>query len=144
MKIYVVTKGSYSDFHIERIFLEEEKANSFSTLIDGYVREYETDDDKQFKYYEIIQCHYSDKNKFFYDFECVINDGNTVNETYFYTIGDYWFDLCLQRVVPEDIDEDELINKCKKTCYDIIAEMKYHKEIDGWSNEMIKEWVKSI
>jgi hypothetical protein len=44
MKVYVVTAGEYSDYHIEAIFTNEEVANQYANLdSDRNVEEYETD-----------------------------------------------------------------------------------------------------
>ena len=52
MKVYVVTQGSYSDYHIEQVFLEREKAELYCKLHDtsGWgdhpeLEEYDTYDD---------------------------------------------------------------------------------------------------
>lgn len=52
MKIYIVTSGEYSDYHIERVFLDKEKAETFSkkATTDHYgenyvVEEFDTDDE---------------------------------------------------------------------------------------------------
>lgn len=53
MKIYIVTDGCYSDYNIEAVFLDKEKAYNYAKLHcseDGEVEEFETLDD----YYKII------------------------------------------------------------------------------------------
>lgn len=52
--IYVVTKGEYSDYHIESVFDSKEKAGDFADYIDGTVEKYELNriDDKTKRYYE--------------------------------------------------------------------------------------------
>ena len=52
MKVYVVTQGEYSDYHIEQIFTDRDKAELFCTTlnVDYYappeIEEYETDEVK--------------------------------------------------------------------------------------------------
>ena len=44
MKVYIVTAGSYSDYHIEAVFTDPEKANKYKNLdSDREVEEYEAD-----------------------------------------------------------------------------------------------------
>jgi hypothetical protein len=42
-KIYVITAGSYSDYHIVTVFSKKELADKFSNLTDCKVEEYEID-----------------------------------------------------------------------------------------------------
>ena len=42
-KVYVVTKGEYSDFHIVCVFSDEMEAKRIADLIDGDVENYELD-----------------------------------------------------------------------------------------------------
>ena len=46
MKFYIVTKGSYSDYHIKRVFLQKEKAEIYRNIInsDNDIEEYDTSD----------------------------------------------------------------------------------------------------
>ena len=55
MKIYIVTAGEYSDYHICKVFLDKEKADKYVALetecdeflsYNMYVSEWETSDDK--------------------------------------------------------------------------------------------------
>lgn len=43
MKVYVVTEGSYSDYHIEAIFSDKLKAEIHAALIEGDVAEWDVD-----------------------------------------------------------------------------------------------------
>ena len=45
--IYVVTDGEYSDYHIEGVFLDKEKAYKYAELNDCIVEEYEPMDDAE-------------------------------------------------------------------------------------------------
>lgn len=59
MKVYVVTSGHYSDYSIERVFLDKDKANKFVKYRNGYdswkdfkIEEYDSFDDK----YEVAEA----------------------------------------------------------------------------------------
>ena len=45
--IYIVTDGEYSDYHIEGVFLNKEKAYKYAELNDCIVEEYEPMDDAE-------------------------------------------------------------------------------------------------
>lgn len=40
MKIYVVTDGVYSDYHIEAVFLSKKEAELYAAVHEGQVEEY--------------------------------------------------------------------------------------------------------
>lgn len=83
MKIYVITAGEYSDYHIVAVTTDKEKADNFVKVHnnskrfyydDAYVEEYDTDDfdiavtDRNAKYFKVIfGCNYE---KDCADFEC--------------------------------------------------------------------------
>jgi len=43
MKVYIVTWGEYSDYHIIGVFINEDKANAAAKLIDGCVELWDVD-----------------------------------------------------------------------------------------------------
>ena len=45
MKVYVITDGNYSDYHIKQVFLNKDKAESFAKLHQYRVEEYDIFDD---------------------------------------------------------------------------------------------------
>ena len=59
MKVYVVTAGEYSDYHIERVFLDKDKAHRYSNVRYGMnVEEHDTDaEDKPIPaFFQIQYC----------------------------------------------------------------------------------------
>lgn len=45
MKVYIVTAGRYSDYHIKAVFTDEEKARKYANFSsDRYIETYETDE----------------------------------------------------------------------------------------------------
>lgn len=62
MRVYVVTSGEYSAYHIEKVFTDREQAQMYANLnSDRYVEEYSTDDtniDDINKYYAYIIYNY--------------------------------------------------------------------------------------
>lgn len=43
MKVYIVTDGEYSDYHIEAVFTDKKQAELYSVFHNGDVEEWETD-----------------------------------------------------------------------------------------------------
>lgn len=94
MKVYIVTAGEYSDYHICKVFLDKEKADKYVALeneINPYeecwVAEWETSDDKikmnaKVAYYHFcyinMQGEIETDDEYANDKEPMIDKGNTI------------------------------------------------------------------
>jgi len=141
MKIYVVTSGSYSDYCIEKIFINKDKAEYFSKWCrDSQVEEYETSDE------DIVAPGY--KVSFNYDFSGnkppYINiQKSTVDSAYpHYTLFDDYrkyssgkLGIRGSRFIPaiNYKGDDYTKEKYTKVCYDLSAQIKQ------WLNEGLNE-----
>lgn len=131
MKLYVVTQGEYSDYHIEKIFLDKDKAENYAKYHRAEVEEWETDDED----YEIIKNGYyyiSLDYKFFQDarfkwFYKLTNyqvkqtynkesNGTTKIDQYYKE--KYFF---VSRYVKDDTTQEEAIEKVVKIAQDILT-----------------------
>lgn len=74
MKVYIVTDGDYSDYHIEAVFTDKRQAELYSAFHCGNVEEWETD--KSF---------FDERTKLFIVHKISVHRGGVfeVNETYF-------------------------------------------------------------
>lgn len=69
MKVYVITKGCYSDYHICGVALDKAEAEKLcerctSEWNNAYIEEYDTEDNAEvLKYKEIYSCRYYKENK---------------------------------------------------------------------------------
>lgn len=96
MKVYIVTAGEYSDYHICKVFLDKEKADKYVALetecdeflsYNMYVSEWETSDDKidmnaKVGYYHYcyinMQGEIETDDEYADDKEPMIDKGNTI------------------------------------------------------------------
>jgi hypothetical protein len=155
MKVYVVTAGSYSDYHIERVFLDKEKAERYVELSQNscdepYIEEFETDDDKQIDKITYIYATYSKDRSYGNDYMRVeIKTTNTLDSSEEDVNGNnFWLysyfgekDLTVTRVLNGEYDEEKLKNKYTKVCYDLMSKIESLLEIEGWDEKMIQEWL---
>ena len=130
MKIYVVTSGSYSDYCIEKIFINKDKAEYFSKWCrDSQVEEYETSDE------DIVAPGY--KVSFNYDFSGnkppYINIQKSI--TAFTHSSLNGFSVSGNRFIPaiNYKGDDYTKEKYTKVCYDLSAQIKQ------WLNEGLNE-----
>lgn len=147
MKIYVVTAGSYSDYHIEKVFTDKLKAEEYRQwLYDANdIEEYETEDDLNIeKFYKIVVSYtVYDNGK---DEAPIISIAKCTSEDiYADRIGysEYerarHFMISIVRFIPEQNWNEEFYrNKYTKAIYDLAAIVKYHRTM-GASEEDIRK-----
>lgn len=161
MKIYVITSGEYSDYHIDAIFLNEEKAEEYIRLYPNCViEEYEPfDDDFEIGKYEIkkyLVVNYQigswNNNKEGIDFYIGKTNTREYNDLkeYPYNYRKYsyydWSDshaITIYKLVDDDFTIDKLTDDIKqkylKICRDYVAKAKSLHDIEGYSYEDIEK-----
>ena len=158
MKVYIVTSGTYSYYGIERVFLDKEKAEKYAEMMSSHdyrVEEYETDDDKQIDEIRYVYGYYVKNKKNYYtnertkEVQLKIDKNNTldmatedIKVTRYLERFDGGCEVYIQRLINPNLTDDENIEKCKKTLYDLMAQIEYLKN-EGWNKEMINELLNS-
>lgn len=131
MKIYVVTSGIYSDYCIQRVFLNKEKAEEYRLWLRdaNEVEEYDTSDDIliEKKYHVYVELRwYPDKSEkinvsAFKDTE---SNSNYQRYTDYYD----WEQISISRIInAENYDEQYWKDKITKVAYDLKAYVEYLK-----------------
>jgi len=131
MKIYVVTSGIYSDYCIQRVFLNKEKAEEYRLWLRNAneVEEYDTSDDVliEKKYHVYVELKwYPDKSEkinvsAFKDTE---SNSNYQRYTDYYD----WEQISISRIInAENYDEQYWKDKITKVAYDLKAYVEYLK-----------------
>jgi hypothetical protein len=159
MKIYVVTSGDYSDYHIDKVFIDEEKAKKYIECQNRYLEyndksrleEYDTEE-KDFESVVEIWVSYEDKPKFKFTkkYMCTIESFTTIDKaSEDFEISCRWDDwdktlkLNMEQVLPININNiDEFKNKYQKICEDLMTQIKSLYEIESWTIDMINDWLK--
>ena len=157
-KVYVVSGGSYSDYHIKRIFLNKEKAEAYIKVCDdgdlNELEEYELSDDEIFipaycikiTYYLNGMPYYS--NQDIYDFKIVTTNTTDTklecqNYTWYYNYGSSEYLTIIRPIYSNNFDETQLKEKYKKVCEDLKVQIESLKKLEGWDKDMISEWLKN-
>ena len=154
MKVYVVTAGEYSDYHIEKVFLDKKKAESYALINSGpfswqdcEIEEYDTYDD-EYVIPQVTYWHVQVKASVYVDaigrYATLISDeeahvvderNEDEKEFYIYDIvgmrvsdrkpGRPLFKLNLNRWYPTNKDTEETARaRCEKAAYDIATRLE--------------------
>ncbi len=140
MRVYIVTSGSYSDYHIDRVFLSENKAHEYLKWAmngHGYVEDFETSDDKfddELKGKIIIYAIYYFDEGFEYIHDYV--DGLDEPDLNKFVYDEYFKFISTIKVVPQNYNKEEI----KEILYDKYAEIK-SLVAEGYTEEQINEMI---
>ena len=153
MKVYVVTSGCYSDYTIEKIFTDKQKAEEYAEWVwdANEVEEYDTEDDWTFnKYYKVVVSYTwypypssnDEREPEFRIEKCLESNKYTSGVSYF--DGTYmkllspYSTITIVRFVPaQNWNEEFYRNKYTKAIYDYVAIAK-QKKLEGWSENDIR------
>ena len=146
MKIYIVTSGSYSDYGIEKVFIDKQKAEEYAEWLEDSndVEEYETDDDVSFeKLHNIhVQMKVYDNGKEDLSYRVYKTIDKCNSYTYmsdYHKYGGDYIDITLSRYISnENFNEEFYENKYTKAMYDILAIIKDHLA-NGYNEQEINE-----
>lgn len=157
--IYIVTDGDYSEYIIKKVFLDKEKAEKYAKLsTDGYyqceVEEWDTSDDKLIDEITYIYVEYKKEKRISFNIEFVktntLDDKKGEIDYTDFSYMDYssiydeiriYKELTLRREITGNYDEENLKKKYKKVCHDVMAKIESLMELEGWTEEMIQEWL---
>lgn len=151
-KIYIVTSGEYSDYHINAVFKDENKAKAYCECHeDCEIEEYGFNDDNIYTPFNVvrIQCSYRNwwmASRPSFSFKIRAEEDETYmreNKSYVQMYGSN-IDLIIIRRLPEKYNEDFIREKYTKVCHDIMSEIKYMLEESGYSTTMDYKQKKEI
>jgi len=127
MKVYIVTSGEYSDYHIDGVFDDLNKAEIYAATIDGecsdpvYIEEYDTEEIKIESSKEVKKqwCFDISKSKKVFDFSIThtFRNVNTIREG---LDGSHHVYMTLNKDVSEE--------KAQKIAFDRLAEYEAKKQ----------------
>ena len=146
MKVYVVTSGSYSDYTIQKIFIDKAKAEEYKEWLDDSndIEEYETEDGLAVnKYYRVLTTYTKYNNKETAP-DIRVNKQTSKNGYIWYSEGVDWYhnaysQLTLARCIPaQNWDEEFYKNKFTKAAYDLMAIAQHHRA-EGASVEDVQK-----
>lgn len=153
MKVYIVTRGCYSDYSIDKVFTDREKAEKYVAYNSGgydepMIEEYDTveQDFEQINYIEVNYDITKDDEFFeieFFKTDSIGKELKSVETTDFSVnrFEDDYDSLFLTRTISAEHIKENIKDKYLKVCRDLYAQIKSLKEVEGWNEEMINDWL---
>lgn len=151
--VYIVTSGSYSDYHISRVFLDAKKAETYSkTVYDSKVEVWEAADDLDFQFYKTVTATLETTPSGLRSIEIDISLHTELDDPkeqaeqsmYFNDLSS-WHNprelLQITRVIPLDVSDEEVESTYKRVCEDLYAEIRGLIDNKRWTSEMVDEWL---
>lgn len=143
MKVYVVTSGEYSDYMINKIFLDKDKAEEYRKWLpdSNDVEEYDTSDEdvinKQYRIWVDLKWYPNKKENLTARSR---KDCETdYNYNFYYDYDGTWEELVVTRTVSgENFDEEFWKDKLAKYIYDLKAYVEYLK-VEGFDEKRIRD-----
>lgn len=140
-KVYVVTSGEYSDYIIDKVFIDESVAknyvefnNKYGNSYEQYLEVYDLNEDKKFKEvnYVVASFEVNTKNNTF-ELEIDIEKTNNIdwdesisNTTVYQSKSRFINEVYICRLITdENYDEDFIKSKYKKVLYKLMDDVNY-------------------
>ena len=145
-KVYIVTDGSYSDYHIEAVFSSKDEAEEYKKWhrLLNYIEEYDVDSvkyNKIHRYSGLLTVFLEvngEKYTFGWSKSCSGKNDTYIRESVDSICGKY-YTLCIERYVSDNNFNQKLCEeKFKKTAYDLMAYAKYLMA-EGYDEDKINE-----
>lgn len=169
-KVYIVTSGSYSDYGIRKVFLDEDKAEKYAKAHsdnDAGVEEWDVSDDVVETMRVALIAHISytidraaayrepvDFGVYFTRHNSIDDDMRGVKDDITYQESDFGGKtVYIERVVATDetVDlndevlqrelEEKYESKYRKFSEDLMAQIQSLRQNEGWTEEMVNEWL---
>ena len=131
--IYIVTSGEYSDYSIDAVFQDENKAEAYCKCHpNAEIEEWEFFDNNIYTPFNVVNIHMeilqNNAKKIYFDFKTLSKeDANCymVNRDNVIVYSGDHISIHLTRMLPKNYDKEDIENKYTKVFYDLIPEIKY-------------------
>lgn len=144
--IYIVTSGEYSDYGIDAVFQDRNKAESYCKCHpDAEIEEWEFFDDNIYTPYNVVHIHMdileNNGQRIYFNFQTLSKeDANfyMLNQDYATVYNAQHITLHLIRMLPKNYNRENIKDRYTKVFYDLIPEIKYLISDIGLSNDIMK------
>ena len=144
--IYIVTSGDYSDYSIDAVFQDKNKAEAYCKCHpDAGIEEWEFFDDNIYTPYNVV-CIDMDisgnAKKIYFNFQTLSKedaDYYMANQDRVTVYDAQHISLYLIRILPKNYNKENIKDKYTKVFYDLISEIKYVLSDIGLSNDFMKD-----
>lgn len=131
--IYIVTSGEYSDYSIDAVFQDKNKAEAYCKCHpNAEIEEWEFFDDNIYTPYNVVRIDMDilskDDNRISFRFETLSKEDDDyymVNKDAVTVYNTCHIKITLIRMLPQNYDKESIKNKYTKVFYDLIPEIKY-------------------
>jgi hypothetical protein len=143
MKVYIATVGSYSDYHIERVFADKEQAEKYAELHNKRVNDMEIEE------WDTVSV--SIEPSFYIEVWCEGAEPLKAKIFYYAGVGDLEYTRIFEfgkneiavklyrKVTQEEKDSNDGYLKYIKIAQDYLAKAKYMMEVEGMDIKEIKK-----
>ena len=144
--IYIVTSGEYSDYSIDAVFQDKNKAEAYCKCHpDAEIEEWEFFDDNIYTPYNVVHIHMdileNNGKRIYFNFQTLSKE----DANYYMTNNDSvtvyssnHINIHLIRMLPQNYDKENIENKYTKVFYDLISEIRYLVSDTGLSSDVMK------
>ena len=144
--VYIVTSGDYSDYSIDAVFQDKNKAEAYCKCHpDAGIEEWEFFDDNIYTPYNVV-CIDMDisgnAKKIYFNFQTLSKedaDYYMANQDRVTVYDAQHISLYLIRILPKNYNKENIKDKYTKVFYDLIPEIKYAISDMGLSNDFMKD-----
>ena len=144
--VYIVTSGDYSDYSIDAVFQDKNKAEAYCKCHpDAGIEEWEFFDDNIYTPYNVV-CIDMDisgnAKKIYFNFQTLSKedaDYYMANQDRVTVYDAQHISLYLIRILPKNYNKENIKDKYTKVFYDLISEIKYVLSDIGLSNDFMKD-----
>lgn len=143
--IYIVTSGEYSDYSIDAVFQDKNKAEAYCKCHpDAEIEEWEFFDDNIYTPFNVVHIDMDisgNAKKICFDFQTLSKEDAgyyMLNQDYATVYNAQHISLHLIRILPKNYNKENIKDKYTKVFYDLIPEIKYAISDMGLSNDFMK------
>ena len=144
--IYIVTSGEYSDYSINAVFHDRNKAEIYCQCHpDAEIGEWEFFDDNIYTPYNVVHIHMdileNNGQRIYFNFQTLSKEDDNYymknNDNVTVYSGDH-IGINLIRMLPKNYDKENIKNKYTKVFYDLISEIRYLVSDTELSSDIMK------
>ena len=143
--VYIVTSGEYSDYSIDAVFQDKNKAEAYCKCHpNAEIEEWEFFDDNIYTPYNVVHIYMDisgNAKKICFDFQTLSKedaDYYMLNQDYATVYNAQHISLHLIRMLPKNYNRENIKDRYTKVFYDLIPEIKYLISDIGLSNDIMK------
>ena len=145
--IYIVTSGECSDYSIDAVFQDKNKAEAYCKCHpDAEIEEWEFFDDNIYTPFNVVNIYMdilqNNTKKICFNFQTLSKeDANCYakNNDFVTVYSAQHIEIHLIRILPQNYNKENIKNRYTKVFYDLISEIKYVLSDIGLSSDFMKD-----